>query len=60
MAEGAGGRHMVLDATALAFRGLDEGYGVYLIANNRAWGNAPLLSQAIANRILDEEDRRRT
>ena len=34
--------------------------GAYLnvIANNRAWGNAPELARTIALRILEEEERR--
>jgi hypothetical protein len=34
-----------------------QGATVNIVANNRAWGNAPLLAQAIAIRMLDEETR---
>ena len=51
-------RNMVLDMTALVYQAEAQGALVNVIANNRAWGNAPALSQAIAERILDEEARR--
>lgn len=47
-------RKMVLDTTALVFQAEAQGALVNVIANNRAWGNAPALSQAIAERILRE------
>lgn len=50
-------RSMVLDAAALGLQGAVQGATVNIIANNRAWGNAPLLAQAIAIRLLDEEAR---
>ena len=49
---------MVLDATALAFQAERQGAVLNLIANNRAWGNAPELARSVANRILDEVERR--
>jgi hypothetical protein len=49
---------MVLDATALAYRAQAENATLNVIANNRAWGNAPDLARTIAHRILDEEERR--
>jgi uncharacterized protein YecE (DUF72 family) len=49
----AEGRNMVLDVTALAFQAEKQGAVLNIIANNRAWGNAPDLAQAIAYRILD-------
>jgi uncharacterized protein YecE (DUF72 family) len=49
---------MVLDATALAYRADAQNATLNVIANNRAWGNAPDLSRTIAHRILDEEERR--
>ncbi|MFT5142918.1 MAG: hypothetical protein ACI80V_000569 [Rhodothermales bacterium] len=58
ISESAGGRRMVLDATALAFQGLKQDYTVNLILNNRAWGNSPALAQEITDRILEEEIRR--
>ncbi|GIV60424.1 DUF72 domain-containing protein [Rhodocaloribacter litoris] len=53
-------RAMVLDATALVFQAARQGVVLNLIANNRAWGNAPDLARAIAYRVLEEEERRRT
>lgn len=53
-----GARAMVLDATALALQAAVQDATVNIIANNRAWGNAPLLAQAIALRALEEEARR--
>lgn len=49
---------MVLDATALAYRAQANGALLNVIANNRAWGNAPDLNRAIAHRILDEVETR--
>ena len=49
---------MVLDATALAYRAEAGGALLNVIANNRAWGNAPDLNRAIAHRILDEAEKR--
>ena len=51
-------RDMVLDATALTYRAQDQDVLLNVIANNRAWGNAPDLARTIAHRILDEEARR--
>lgn len=51
---------MVLDATALAYRAEAQTALLNVMANNRAWGNAPDLTQTIAHRILDEEERRRS
>lgn len=48
---------MVLDATALTYRAHDQNVLLSVIANNRAWGNAPALVRTIAHRILDEEAR---
>jgi len=53
-------RDMVLDATALTYRAQDQNVLLNVIANNRAWGNAPDLARTIAHRILDEEERRGT
>jgi uncharacterized protein YecE (DUF72 family) len=49
---------MVLDATALTYRAQAQNARLNVIANNRAWGNAPDLVRTIAHRILDEEERR--
>ncbi|MES3630818.1 MAG: DUF72 domain-containing protein [Longimonas sp.] len=51
-------RDMVLDATALAFQAEQQDTTLYLIANNRAWGNAPDLARTVAHRILDEREKR--
>lgn len=45
---------MVLDTTALTYRAESQNALLNVIANNRAWGNAPDLNRAIAHRILDE------
>lgn len=58
LAESDGGRMMILDATALAFQALDQKALLNVIANNRAWGNAPLLARTIGERILQEEEKR--
>lgn len=44
---------MVLDVTALTFRVEAQNAVLLVIANNRAWGNAPDLNRAIAHCILD-------
>ncbi len=49
---------MVLDTTALAYRAEAQNAVLNVIANNRAWGNAPDLNRAIAHRILDEAEKR--
>jgi len=49
---------MVLDTTALAYRAEAENALLNVVANNRAWGNAPDLARTIAHRILDEEEKR--
>jgi len=51
-------RDMVLDVTALVYRAEAQNALVNVIANNRAWGNAPDLARTISQRILDEESRR--
>jgi len=50
---------MVLDTTALAFRAEAQNATLNVVANNRAWGNAPDLNRAIAHRILDEVEKRK-
>ncbi len=49
---------MVLDATALVFQAEAQNALLNLIANNRAWGNAPDLARTIAQRVIDEKARR--
>ena len=51
-------RNMVLDAVALALQAEGQGAVLNLIANNRAWGNAPALAQAIAFRLIEELEKR--
>jgi uncharacterized protein YecE (DUF72 family) len=51
-------RDMVLDTTALAYRAQAQNALLNVVANNRAWGNAPDLARTIAHRVLDEEERR--
>ncbi len=46
-------RDMVLDVTALTFRVEAQNAVLLIIANNRAWGNAPDLNRAIAHCILN-------
>ena len=58
VAESDQARRMVLDTTALAFRAEAADATLNVIANNRAWGNAPELAKTIALRILEEEERR--
>ncbi|MEZ4699576.1 MAG: DUF72 domain-containing protein [Rhodothermales bacterium] len=52
------GKAMVLDVTALAYQAFGSNRLLNVIVNNRAWGNAPALAQAIAHRVIDEEARR--
>lgn len=58
LAETSEAQAMVLDATALAFQAHAQQATLHLIANNRAWGNAPELARTIAHRILDEQEKR--
>ena len=46
-------RRMVEEATALAVRAAQAGVTLNVIANNRAWGNAPDLARTVARRFLD-------
>jgi hypothetical protein len=50
---------MVLDVTALAFRAEAHNAVLNVVANNRAWGNAPDLNRTIAHRILDHVERQK-
>lgn len=59
LAETRQAQDMVLDVTALAYQAQAQDALLNVVCNNRAWGNAPSLAQAIARRILREEDRRR-
>ena len=58
IAETQQARDMVLDAVALTYQAERQDALLNVIANNRAWGNAPALAQTIAYRILDEEEKR--
>ena len=58
LAETEQAHDMVLDTTALAYRAQAQSARLNVMANNRAWGNAPELARTIAHRILDEEERR--
>lgn len=51
-------REMVAGATALAFQAEAQNAMLNLALNNRAWGNAPDLARAIAERAFEEEERR--
>ncbi len=53
LAETGQARQMVDEATALAYRAVEAGRTLNVIANNRAWGNSPALAQAVAARFLD-------
>lgn len=50
-------REMVADAASLAMNASIRNATVVIIANNRAWGNAPTLAQEVARRVLEEEAR---
>ncbi len=58
VAETQQARDMVLDVAALVYQAEAQNALVNVIANNRAWGNAPALAQAISYRVLEEEERR--
>jgi hypothetical protein len=57
LAETEQARQMIDEATALAFKAIEAGATLDIISNNRAYGNAPALNQAIASRYLDFADR---
>lgn len=44
---------MVNEAVALAYQAIEQKRRLAIISNNRAWGNAPQLAQALASRFLD-------
>ncbi|MEM9996115.1 MAG: DUF72 domain-containing protein [Bacteroidota bacterium] len=50
-------RVMVNEATALAYKAIEQGVTLVTICNNRAWGNSPKLAQALGRRFLDFADR---
>ncbi len=43
---------MVLETVEIIKRAVDQGMTVYVIVNNRAGGNAPLMAQQIAEKFL--------
>jgi hypothetical protein len=51
LADTAGARAMVSDTARLAVRAATENIRITVLANNRAWGNAPALAQAVADEI---------
>jgi uncharacterized protein YecE (DUF72 family) len=57
LSETPAARQMVDESVALAIHAAGSGRMINMIANNRAWGNAPALTQAVANRFLDFADR---
>ncbi|MEM6784828.1 MAG: DUF72 domain-containing protein [Bacteroidota bacterium] len=57
LAQTAQARTMVNEATALAYKAIEQGVTLFTIANNRAWGNSPKLAQALSRRFLDFADR---
>ena len=48
---------MILDVTALVYKAMERDEMVDVLTNNRAYGNAPELTKAISNRVLDHEGR---
>ena len=48
---------MIEEAVALAYKAIDAGAVLNVIANNRAFGNAPALDQAVAFRFLEIAER---
>lgn len=59
LTDAPGANEMIDDTVALVFKAIQRGKTIDVIANNRAWGNAPELSVAISQRILESERRRR-
>ena len=58
LADTAQAHQMVEETTALAVRAAEAGVTLHVIANNRAWGNAPDLARTVALRFLDAAERR--
>jgi uncharacterized protein YecE (DUF72 family) len=59
LSEAFGAKEMIDDSAALAFKAIEQKATIDVIANNRAWGNAPELAAEVARRILEVERRRR-
>lgn len=51
-------RAMVDEAAALAYRAIAADVTLNVVTNNRAWGSAPDLARAVADRFLDFAERR--
>jgi uncharacterized protein YecE (DUF72 family) len=51
-------REMIDDTAALIYRAADDDVIANIFTNNRAYGNAPSLAQAVAYRVLAEQLRR--
>ncbi len=47
---------MILETVEIVRRAIDQGVMVYVIVNNRAGGNAPLISQQIAEKFLGKPE----
>ena len=58
IANSPGAGYMVNDTAALIYQAEKAGKSATVFINNRAWGNGPSLAQALAERILKEEQRR--
>jgi len=56
--ETAGARAMIGGAATLAYRAIEAGAVLNVIANDRAFGNAPSLARAVAFRFLEVAARR--
>jgi uncharacterized protein YecE (DUF72 family) len=51
-------KEMVNETAALIYHAIAQEKELHIILNNRAWGNSPLLGQAVANRFLDFAERK--
>lgn len=51
-------RQMIDEAAALAFKAMEQSAELALIMNNRAWGNSPLLAQALSEKIIRVMEKR--
>lgn len=60
LAESPQTRDMIADVAALIYQAMERDEMLDVIINNRVYGNAPSLGQAIAHRVLKEEERRST
>lgn len=53
LAEAPGAREMIEDVAGLAEKAVEAGAVLNVVANNRAFGNAPRLARAIAERVVE-------